>query len=177
MAQHLRYISKDLYEKGDKYAEDIQKKFFEYYGLPLMAGGRRTAAIVASQYLQHILPCISTIYVGSSESRTMIRISEKGVSKSVLMRFSQKKMSQIAESNNLTPSKFLKNYTISRNERSGVIIFNTTYSHTDQALPPPDGKLRELKPDLYWLTVSEQYILPLPGVFTHPPLPINIIYS
>ena len=32
MAQSLRYISKDLYEKGDKYAEDIQKKFFEYYG-------------------------------------------------------------------------------------------------------------------------------------------------
>lgn len=28
MARNLRYISKDLYEKGDKYAEDIQKKFF-----------------------------------------------------------------------------------------------------------------------------------------------------
>jgi hypothetical protein len=34
MARDLRYISKDLYEKGDKYAEDIQKKFFEYYCLP-----------------------------------------------------------------------------------------------------------------------------------------------
>ncbi|GAF87668.1 unnamed protein product, partial [marine sediment metagenome] len=31
LAGTLRYISKDLYEKGDKYAEDIQKKFFEYY--------------------------------------------------------------------------------------------------------------------------------------------------
>ncbi|MBU4414491.1 MAG: hypothetical protein KJ976_05240, partial [Proteobacteria bacterium] len=47
LAQSLRYISKDLYEKGDKYAEDIQKKFFEYYGLHVTAGGRRTAAIVA----------------------------------------------------------------------------------------------------------------------------------
>jgi len=29
LARSLRYISKDIYEKGDKYAEDAQKKFFE----------------------------------------------------------------------------------------------------------------------------------------------------
>ncbi len=38
LARALRYISKDMYEKGDKYAEDIQKKFFEYYALPAMVG-------------------------------------------------------------------------------------------------------------------------------------------
>ncbi|MCK5164325.1 MAG: hypothetical protein KAQ72_11430, partial [Desulfobacula sp.] len=43
LARDLRYISKDLYEKGDKYAEDFQKKFFEYYGVPVLSGGRRTA--------------------------------------------------------------------------------------------------------------------------------------
>ena len=32
MARGLRYISKDIFEKGDKYAEGIQKKFFEYAG-------------------------------------------------------------------------------------------------------------------------------------------------
>ena len=31
LARNLRYISKDLYEKGEKYAENIQKKVFEYY--------------------------------------------------------------------------------------------------------------------------------------------------
>jgi hypothetical protein len=86
LARSLRYISKDLYEKGDKYAEDIQKKFFEYYCLPVDVGGRRTAAIVAAQYLKKI-PCITTVYVGSSESRALIRISERGVSKLLLMEF------------------------------------------------------------------------------------------
>ena len=52
LARDLRYISKDIFERGEKYAEDLQKKFFEYYGLPVMAGGRRTAAIVAAQYLR-----------------------------------------------------------------------------------------------------------------------------
>ncbi len=89
LARNLRYISKDVYEKGDKYADDIQKKFFEYYGLPVMVGGRRTAAIVAAQYLKRI-PCISTIYAGSSESRALIRISERGVTKLVLLKMTEK---------------------------------------------------------------------------------------
>ena len=82
LAQSLRYISQDLYEKGDKYAEDVQKKFFEYYGVPVMVGGRRTAAIVAAQYFKRI-KCITTVYVGSSESRALIRISERGTSRMV----------------------------------------------------------------------------------------------
>ena len=85
LASSLRYVSKELYEKGDKYAEDIQKKFFEYYCLPVMVGGRRTAAIVAAQYLKR-LSCITTVYAGSSESRALIRISERGVSKAILMK-------------------------------------------------------------------------------------------
>ncbi len=176
MARNLRYISKDIYEKGDKYAEDIQKKFFEYYGLPVMVGGRRTAAIVAAQYLKRI-PCITTIYVGSSESRALLRISERGVSKSVLMKFTNKEMSQIAEANNLTVQTFKKNYLAARKEKEGICIFQTTYFLTDHARPPEDGKLREIKPDLNWLTIDGQYILPKPGVWQYPPLPLNVIYS
>jgi len=49
LARELRYISKDLYENGEAYAEEIQKKFFEYYGLPSTSGGRRTAAAARSR--------------------------------------------------------------------------------------------------------------------------------
>ena len=176
LAQSLRYISKDLYEKGDKYAEDIQKKFFGYYGLPVMSGGRRTAAIVAAQYLKR-LPCISTVYAGSSESRALIRISERGTSKSVLMKLTEEEMKQTAEDNNLALQTFKKNYMVSRNRKNGVFIFQATYSFTDPARSPDDGKLRELIPDLYWLTVGGQHILPKPGVWKYPPLSLNIIYS
>ena len=176
LAQSLRYISKDLYEKGDKYAEDIQKKFFGYYGLPVMSGGRRTAAIVAAQYLKR-LPCISTIYAGSSESRALIRISERGTSKSVLIKLTEEEMKQTAEDNNLALQTFKKNYMVSRNRKNGLFIFQATYLFTDPARSPDDGKLRELIPDLYWLTVGGQHILPKPGVWKYPPLSLNVIYS
>ena len=176
LAQSLRYISKDLYEKGDKYAEDIQKKFFEYYGLPLMSGGRRTATIVAAQYLKK-LQCISTIYAGSSESRALIRISERGTSKFVLIKLTEEEMKQTAKDNNLALQTFKKNYMVSGNKKDGVYIFQTAYSFTNHAKPPDDGKLRELIPDFYMLTVGGQHIVPKPGVWKYPPLSLNIIYS
>lgn len=176
MAQSLRYISKDLYEKGDKYAELVQKKFFEYYGMPVMVGGRRTAAIVAAQYLKRI-PCISTVYVGSTEARALIRISERGVSKAIWMRFSEDEMHQIAEANNMMTQTFKKNYMVARQRKKGICIVQVTYGYTNHARPPDDGKLREINPDVNWLTVGQEHLLPKPGIIKYPPLPINIVYT
>ena len=176
MARTLRYISKDLYERGDKYAEDIQKKFFEYYGVPVMVGGRRTAAIVAAQYLRNI-PCITTVYAGSSESRALIRISERGVSKAILMKFNEEEVRQMAIENKLQPRTFTKNYVVAKERKHSICVFQATYAYTDYSRPPDDGKLRELKPDLNWLTVGGQHLLPKPGVWKYPPLPLNFIYT
>lgn len=176
MACRLRYISKDLYERGDGYAEDIQKKFFEYYGLPVMAGGRRTAAVIAFEYLRNT-PCMSTVFVGSSESRAMMRLSERGVVKTVLMKISKNQLDQIAVENSLSVSTFNKKYVIARKGRSGVCLFQVVYSYTEHGKSPPDGKLREIKPDLNWLKVSGQYLLPKPGILRYSPLPLNLIYS
>ena len=176
LAQSLRYISKDVYEKGDKYAEDIQKKFFEYYGLPVMAGGRRTAAIVAAQYMKKI-PGITTVYVGSSETRSLIRISERGVSKAVLMKFTPKEVEHIAATTGVAPQTFKTNYVIAHQKKDCVCIFQATYARTSHSRPSEDGKLRDIKTDLYWLTVGEQHILPKPNIWNYPPLPINIIYT
>jgi hypothetical protein len=176
LAQSLRYISKDLYEKGDNYAEIAQKKFFEYYGQPVMVGGRRTAAIVAAQYMKKV-PCISTVYAGSSESRALIRISERGVSKAVLMPLSEIEIEQIARGHNMAMQTFTKNYVLAREGRRGICLFQVTYSYTNHARPPDDGRLREINPDVNWLTVGQEHILPKPQVRKYPPIPVSLVYS
>jgi len=175
MAQNLRYISKDIYERGDMYAEDIQKKFFEYYGTPFMVGGRRTAAIVAAQYLKRI-GCISTVYAGSSETRALIRISERGASKAVLIKFSEAELDLIAKSFDIGPRQLRKNYVVATENGDNICIFQVTYALTDYARPPDDGKLREIKPDLNWLSVGAEHLLPKPGVWKYPPIPLSLIY-
>ncbi|MCU0599934.1 MAG: hypothetical protein MUE70_11845 [Desulfobacterales bacterium] len=176
LGRMLRYISKDLYEKGDKYAEDLQKKFFEYYCLQDMVGGRRTAAIVAAQYLRRI-PCLSTIYVASTESRSLIQLTERGVSKVVLVKLNDKEVSSLAEANAMSVIELNKNYRIAKQGRSGVFLFQTRYAYSSHALPPEDGKLRDLKPETYWLSVELQQILPKAKVWSHPPLKCNLIYT
>lgn len=175
LARDLRYISKDLYEKGDKYADDFQKKFFEYYGVPVMAGGRRTAAIVAAQYFRQ-LPGISTVYVSSSESRNLLRIDERGVSKSVLVKLTTPEIKTLAERAKITQNAFTKNYVVARQRRHFVCILNVRYDYTSHALPSEGGRLRELKPDTNWLTVSEEQILPKPNVLIHPPIQTKMVY-
>jgi len=176
LGKNLRYLSKDLYEKGDHYAENLLRKFFEYYGLTPMSGGRRTAAIIAAQYVKK-LGCMATVYVGSSESRSMMRFCERGVTKSVLVRLSKEKIKEIAAIHHLTPAMLRKKYTIAATRRHGLGILQARYNHTEPARTPEDGKIRELTADLNWLTVSEQYLLPRPGVRQFPPLPVNLIYT
>jgi hypothetical protein len=176
LARHLRYVSKDLYEKGEKYAEDIQKKFFEYYSLPAMVGGRRTAAVVAAQYLKRI-PCISTIYAASCESRALIRISERGASRIVIFKLTEEEMTDVAEENKISLNQLKKNYMIHKEKNDGVFLFQAIYAPTAQSTPPEDGKIRELKPDLSWVRVDSQQIIPKPGITHSGPLPVNFIYS
>lgn len=175
LAKDLRYISKDLYEKGDKYAENFQKKFFEYYGVPVLSGGRRTAAIVAAQYFRQ-MPGITTIYVSSSESRNLLRIDERGVSKSVLVKLSDSEIKKLAASAGISQGRFTKNYVIARQSKNFVCILNIRYDYTSHALPSEGGRLRELKLDTNWLTVSEEHILPKPSVLMYPPIPHKMVY-
>jgi hypothetical protein len=176
MARDLRYISKDLYEKGEPYAEEIQKKFFEYYALPAASGGRRTAAVVGAQFLKRV-PCISTVYVASCESRGLYRISERGVSKYILMKLTDTDIDNIAAMHNLQPRTVKKNYVVAEEEDGGTVVFQTTYERTSHARFPEDGKLRELNSEYFWMTVINQSILPKAGVWDKTPLPYSIIYT
>jgi len=176
LARDLRYISKDLYEKGDRYAEDIQKKFFEFYGLPFMAGGRRTAAIVSAQYFRR-LQFLYTIYAGSSESRCLFKITPGSVSKTILMELSEDDINQVCNINGISRRSFTKNYLIDRYGKCGVAIFQTLYAPTIHSFPPEDHRLRDLNPDVFWITVDEQYLLPRPDVWKQPPLSYSVIYS
>jgi hypothetical protein len=121
--------------------------------------------------------CISTIYAASSESRALIRISERGASKAVLIKINESEIEQISEANDIKARTFKKNYVVAWEKKRGVCIFQATYSFTNHARPPDDGKLREIKPDLNWLSVGGQHIMPKPGVWKYPPISLNLIYT
>jgi hypothetical protein len=176
MAQQLRYISKDLYEKDEKYAENLHHKLFENYGFHHAVGGRRTAAVVAAQFLKK-MEFISTVYVASAESRTLTRISERGVSKFVLIRLPIVEIFRISAENNIDFDIFVDRYLVDIQDDYGVAIFQVVYSNTTFSKTPEDGRLRKLRPDYQWLTVSNQLLIPLPGNLDIYPISYPTIYS
>ncbi|HON37807.1 MAG: hypothetical protein ACOX3E_10210 [Desulfomonilia bacterium] len=177
LAKELRYISKSLYEKGERYAEILQQKLFEYYGCHHQGtGGRRTGALSAAQYLKSV-PGLATVYVSSAETKTLTRYSEKGVGRYAVIQFDKALAKQLIEAYNLTEESFRQGYALGESEQFFDVILFVTYKHTEWGTPPPDGKLRILRPDYSWLAVDMEMILPMPHAVSFRPLPVKWVYK
>ncbi len=176
MAHQYRYITKDLYERGEKYAHHLESKLFENYGFHHSVGGRRTAAVVAAQMLKK-MPFISTVYVSSAESRALTRISERGVSRYVLIKITNHEIKRLAQEHDIPYHKIVEQYLIDKDDEHGVGIFHVVYRNSDYSKPPADGKIRRLWPDYQWLSVNDQLLMPLPDYVEAHPLRYHTIYS
>jgi len=176
MALALRYIAKELYERGEKYAEHLHHKLFENYGFHHSVGGRRTAAVVAAQFLKK-MNFISTVYVASAEARTLTRISERGVSKYVIIRVPLADIIQLADEYSLKFDSLVDRYMIDMCDDYGVALLHVVYRNSIYSKPPEDGKIQRLRPDYQWLTVHDQLLLPLPGQADAYPIRYNTIYT
>jgi hypothetical protein len=176
LGRYLRYISKDLYEKSEKLGEMVQQKLYEYYGFHHTVGGRRTAGLVGARYLSRY-DFISTVYIASSEARTLIRTSEQGISKYALIRVPNSDIAELAKTVKMKESDFVSAYFIDRKPEYGVGIFLVTYSHNEHSRPPQDGKIRELNPDYQWLNVDLQLLVPPPTCGDVRPISYSRVYA
>jgi len=176
LGKDLRYISKDLYERGEKYAMEIGEKLFEYYSFHHTVAGRRTAAMLAAQFLRQACNSLSTVFVSSSESRTITTISENGVSKGALIQLDKSAIKIIEEHPNGDP-QFRKKFLIHETPDYGVAKFLVVYGANEHSKPPADGKLRELKVDLQWLRIRKQLLIPKSQYSGTRPIRYQTIYA
>ncbi|MEW6378492.1 MAG: hypothetical protein AB1611_02660 [bacterium] len=176
MGKELGYLTRDLYERGEKYAEQVQQKLFECYGFHHTAGGRRAAAVVAAQFSRK-LDFLSTVYVASSSSRTLTRIADGEISRYLLIKLNSEEMAQVAKANNMALDAFQNGFLIHREEDYGVAIFLITYERTIHSKPPADGKSRPLNPDYRWLTIACQLLIPKPSVADVRPVRYSVGYA
>ncbi len=168
LAKSLKYIQHSLYENGDKEARALQNKLFEYYGCHHSVGGRRTAGLIAAQLLKR-LDFISTVYVSSSESRSMYKYSERGVSKFYLVQISEQQIEEISQREGISPEKFKNQYLYPAGDFY-IAIAEAIYEHTVHSKPPKDGKLRRLKPAYTWLRLREEILHPKSNILETRPI-------
>jgi len=175
LAKWLRYIQNNLYEKGDKEAGILQRKLFEYYGSHHSVGGRRTAALIAAQLLRR-MDFISTVFVSSSESRSMIKYSERGLSKFFLIQLTDKQIEALAQKEKMEAETFKASYLYPA-EGFFLGISEAVYSYTTVSKPPEDGKLRRPKPAYNWLKVRDEFLHPKDAFQNLRPISYRWVYA
>jgi len=177
LAKELRYISKNLYEKGDRYAEILQQKLFEFYGCHHQGtGGRRSAALIAAQYLKNV-PYLATVYVSSAETKTLTSYSEKGTCRYAIIQFEKQYAKIVMENNGITESGFRQGYVLGESENAFDVLLFVIYKHTEWGTPPADNKLRILRPDYSWLVLDMEMVLPKTDASTYRPLQVKWVYK
>jgi hypothetical protein len=175
LAKWLRYIQNNLYENGDRTGNMLQQKLFEYYGTHHSVGGRRTAGLIAAQLLRK-MDFLSTVYVSSSENRSMTKYSERGVSKFFLTRFRKREIQALATREGMDPDKFIATYLYSANSYH-MGISEAVYDYTVFSRPPEDGKLRKLRPAYNWLKLSDEFLHPRPDGQNSYPVNYSWVYT
>lgn len=175
LGKEIRYVQSNLYESGDKTARLLQNKLFEYYGCHYSVGGRRTAGLIAAQLLGK-MDFISTVFVSSSESRSMVKYSERGVSKFFLIQLTNKQIKALAQREAMDPED-LKTAFLYPADGFYVGISEAVYDHTSYSKPPEDGKLRKLKPAYNWLKLRDEFLHPKDTFLTQRPINYNWVYT
>ena len=174
LAKWLRYIQNNLYEKGDKEARILQNKLFEYYGCHHSVGGRRTAGLIAAQLLRK-LDSIATVFVSSSESRSMIKYSERGVSKFFLIQLTDKQIFALAQREEMEVETCKSSYLFPAVDYY-VGISEAFYGHTSFSNPSEDGKMKKLRPAYNWLKIRDEFLHPKNNSLNLRPISYNWVY-
>ena len=175
LAKWLGYIQNNLYENGDKEARILQNKLFEYYGCHHSVGGRRTAGLISAQLLRK-LDDISTVFVSTSESRSMYKYSERGVSKFFLIKFTKRQVNALAQRENMTVDAFRSAYLYPAG-RFNIGISEASYRPTEYSEPTDDGRIRKLRPAYHWLKLSSELLHPKIDALNSKPIPYDWVYS
>ncbi len=175
LARWLRYIHTSLYENGDQTGHILQNKLFEYYGAHHSVGGRRTAALIAAQLLRKT-NFLNTVYISSSESRSMTKYSERGVSRFFLIRLDKRQIQALAKKEGMEPDAFIASYLYSA-DGYNVGISEAVYDYTPFSRPPEDGKLRKLRPAYNWLKLADEFLHPRPDCANTEPINYSWVYT
>ncbi|MDY6881992.1 MAG: hypothetical protein V2J25_13230 [Desulfatiglans sp.] len=175
LAKWLRYIQNNLYENTDREGRILQNKLFEYYGCHHSVGGRRTAGLIAAQLLRK-LDFISTVFVSSSESRSMYKYSERGVSKFFLIQLTRDQVRALAQKEGMKTDDFESAYLYPA-WNFHVGISEASYGPTVHSQPPYDGRLRKLKPAYNWLRLRSELLHPRIEALDSQPISYDWVYT
>jgi len=119
---------------------------------------------------------ISTVFVSTSESRSMYKYSERGVSKFFLIKLTKKQVNALAQRENMVVDDFKSAYLYPAG-RFNIGVSEASYRPTEYSKPTEDGRIRKLRPAYNWLKLKSELLHPKIDALNAKPIFYNWVYS
>lgn len=154
LAFKLGYIGRRLFERGEDYVDALEAKFYEYYGFPPNASGRKSAAAMAAQlFAEHHLRF--TVFAVSQEDCRLCVLDETDrIVQYMLIRpdaeFRVGSTLAAPDGSGLAP------FIVRRDGDEPVFVLRVVFRRTAAAMPLTGGRRRDdddIQSD--WLVIDE----------------------
>jgi hypothetical protein len=122
------------------------------------------------------LDLISTVFISSSESRPMIKYSERGVTKFFLIQLTDQQIVALAQKEEMDVESFKAAYLYPAKDYY-VGISEAVYGPTLFSLPPENVKLWKSRPAYNWLKLRDEFLHPNDSKLNKDPINYSWIYA
>ncbi|MEG3641144.1 hypothetical protein [Magnetococcus sp. PR-3] len=166
MGHHLNYLERGLYEQGETFIDQFERKFFEYFNYYHNAAGRRGASALAAQILA-MDQQEATIFSTSQQDRRLTLLTtyndscDLKIEQYVLISLEPDEVKALKVWGKDAGLDIRNHYLVNPQSAHPIAVMRLTYQHTEAAQPSKDGKLRELNVRERWIRLTEEVIIPM----------------
>ncbi len=158
----LGYIERRLFERGEDYVDALEAKFYEYYGFPGNASGRKSAAAMAAQMLSKAGARFTVLLANQDDCRITVLDDGAIVTQYMLIRLDRDDTAQLIRSARAFGAPDAGPYTVLRDGRNApIVLYRVDFARA----APARGRLRSDADRLLrepWLEIVDEWVLRVP---------------
>lgn len=164
MGRDLGLIERRLFERGEDFVEELESRFFEYYGFSANSSGRKSAAAMAAQLLMQHGARYTVFVAGQEDSRLTLLDDGDDITQYMLVRLSKPQLESFRATLAARGIEDLSAYSITGGaEGPRCALYRMRLSRTEAARASSTDR-RDARLQAPWLSIADEAILPRPGV-------------
>ncbi len=165
LALDLGYIERRLFERSEDYADALEAKFYEYYGFPANASGRKSAAAMAAQMLAGAGCRFSVLLANQDDCRITVLDDGPLVTQYMLLRLNRDELDRLLQTCRAAGIGDLSPFVLLRDGREApIVLYRVDFARSAPARGTrrSDGDRLLRQP---WLEIVDERILRVPAEF------------
>lgn len=159
----LGYVERRLFERGEDYVDALEAKYYEYYGFPGNASGRKSAAAMAAQMLAKAGARFTVLLANQDDCRITLLDDGAIITQYMLIRLDRDDTAQLLRSARAFGATDASPYTVVQDGRNApIVLYRVDFARA----APARGRIRSDADRLLrqpWLEIVDEWILKVPA--------------